>query len=317
MDGPGRRLHIARQARGLPIDAIANQLHLKPAIVAAIERDDYDALPGSVFITGYMRNYAKLLGLDPEVLLDAYRAANPTAEPVLQPRTLGTGKQQVGSGHLAVRLMSLVIIAVLAGLAWLWWQNQPRIAELSVDATAPEVDEAPLTPEPMMPSQVSRHNPSAAPTAPAEPRPAPFEAAPAAPSAATAEPAGVQAPAQSFAAASPAPAAQTTAVAATPPEPTMAADEGAATPDAAPTEDIVLEFTGPCWVDIRDQERKFKLFGEMRKGDRHVLEGKPPYSVILGNASAVEITVAGKPFNLDAIARGNVARFKLDPGQLP
>jgi cytoskeleton protein RodZ len=127
----------------------------------------------------------------------------------------------------------------------------------------------------------------------------------------------VQAPAQSFAAASPAPAAQTTAVAATPPEPTMAADEGAATPDAAPTEDIVLEFTGPCWVDIRDQERKFKLFGEMRKGDRHVLEGKPPYSVILGNASAVEITVAGKPFDLDAIARGNVARFKLDPGQLP
>jgi cytoskeleton protein RodZ len=321
MDGPGRRLHIARQARGLPIDAIANQLHLKPAIVAAIERDDYDALPGSVFITGYMRNYAKLLGLDPEVLLDAYRAANPTAEPVLQPRALGTGKQQVGSGHLAVRLMSLVIIAVLAGLAWLWWQNQPRIAELSVDATAPEVDEAPLTPEPVMPSQVSRHTPSAAPTAPAEPRPAPFEVAPAAaptaPSAETAQPQGVQAPTQSFAAASPTPAAQTTLATAPQAESSPPAEDGAATPDAAPTEDIVLEFTGPCWVDIRDQERKFKLFGEMRKGDRHVLEGKPPYSVILGNASAVEITVAGKPFDLDAIARGNVARFKLDPGQLP
>ncbi len=216
MDGPGRRLHVARQARGLPIDAIASQLHLKPAIVAAIERDDYDALPGSVFITGYMRNYAKLLGLDPEVLLDAYRAANPAAEPVLQPRTLGTGKEQVGSGHLAVRLMSLIIIAVLAGLAWLWWQNQPRIAEPSVDATEHEVDEAPLTAAREVPPEVARHTPSAAPTAPAEPRPAPFEAAPAAPSAETAEPPGVQAPAQSFAAASPAPAAQTTLAAGTP-----------------------------------------------------------------------------------------------------
>ena len=78
-----------------------------------------------------------------------------------------------------------------------------------------------------------------------------------------------------------------------------------------------MAFSGPCWVDIRDSTRKFKLFGEMGKGDRHVLEGTPPYSVILGNAAAVEITVAGEPLDIGTIARGNVARFTLDPKQLP
>jgi cytoskeleton protein RodZ len=81
--------------------------------------------------------------------------------------------------------------------------------------------------------------------------------------------------------------------------------------------DVVMEFSGPCWVDVRDKEGELKLFGEMRKGDRHVLSGTPPYSMIIGNAAAVEILVAGNPFDLDPIARGNVARFTLDPEQLP
>jgi cytoskeleton protein RodZ len=78
-----------------------------------------------------------------------------------------------------------------------------------------------------------------------------------------------------------------------------------------------MSFAGPCWVDIRDSERKFKLFGEMGKGDRRVLEGKPPYSVILGNAAVVEVTVAGAPYDLSGVSHGNVARFTLDPGKMP
>ena len=79
------------------------------------------------------------------------------------------------------------------------------------------------------------------------------------------------------------------------------------------TQQIVLSFTGPCWVDVRDSERKFKLFGEMPKGTRKVLGGKPPYKMVIGNAKMVDITVNGKPFDLTRFAKGNVARFTLNP----
>ena len=75
----------------------------------------------------------------------------------------------------------------------------------------------------------------------------------------------------------------------------------------------MLNFSGACWVDVRDNDRKFKLFGEMPKGTRKVLGGQPPYKVVIGNAKAVDISVDGKPFDLAPYAKGNVARFTLDP----
>ena len=89
------------------------------------------------------------------------------------------------------------------------------------------------------------------------------------------------------------------------------------TPAAATGGEVVMSFAGPCWVDVRGSDHKYKLFGEMKKGDRRVLGGSPPYSVILGNAAAVTITVDGKALDLSAKSKGNVARFTLDPSATP
>ena len=65
-----------------------------------------------------------------------------------------------------------------------------------------------------------------------------------------------------------------------------------------------------------DVAGEVQLFGEMADGDRHVLGGEPPYSLVIGNASAVTMTVGGTPFDVRAIAKGNVARFELDPADI-
>lgn len=86
--------------------------------------------------------------------------------------------------------------------------------------------------------------------------------------------------------------------------------------DVAQVEDrleVVIRFTGPTSVDIRDSTMNYALVGEMDKGDQYLLGGKPPYSLILGNAAAVEILVGGKPFDFQSVVRGNVARFILNP----
>jgi len=311
-DGPGRRLRATRQARGLEIDSVAAELHLKPSVVNALEHDRYDDLPGPVFVVGYMRNYARLLGMDPDPLLDAYRAANRLAEPP-RPRSALAAKEQVGSGHLAVRLVSLAIVAVLTGLAIVWWQNQSPSMETAADPAEPAVSEeleTAIPDEPAAKPVEPPQPPSVPQAAELEPAPetVPVAAAPQGPETPSEDVEGNNAPEEAVEAGAEEQASQEQ------PEP---AETEVAAADSPATNEVVLDFRGPCWVDIRDSERKFKLFGEMRKGDRHVLEGKPPYSLIIGNASAVEITVGDKRIDLNAIARGNVARFTLDPEQLP
>ena len=60
-----------RRRQGLSLGDISRQLKLSVRQVEALERDDYTAYKGPVFIHGFIRNYAKLLGLDPEPLIRA------------------------------------------------------------------------------------------------------------------------------------------------------------------------------------------------------------------------------------------------------
>jgi cytoskeleton protein RodZ len=89
--------------------------------------------------------------------------------------------------------------------------------------------------------------------------------------------------------------------------------EPAGAPVVDGSKQVVMTFSAPCWVDVRDSGRNFKLFGEMAPGTRKVLGGEPPYRVVIGNSRAVKITVNGRPFDISPYANGNVARFTLDP----
>jgi len=307
----------------MDIGRIAAELHLKSSVISALEQDRYDELPDPVFVAGYMRKYARLVGIDPEPLLDAYRSVKPRVEP-RRSAAMRTIPEQVGGGHAAVRLTSIVIVLVLGGLVALWWQNQspsgepaaestePRAAETDSDAVEPETAPIPVreAPEPVTPvtepvaMEVPQEPAVTAGGSSEEPTPISESVEPAPPAEATVG-AGPEA-------------SETEPVEDEPPqEQAAAADEQQDAAEAPAETEIIMEFSGPCWVDIRDSERSFKLVGEMGDGDRHRLEGKPPYSVIIGNAAAVRITVAGEPFDVSSVARGNVARFTLDPTKLP
>lgn len=346
-DSPGCQLRGARQARGLSVEQAAAQLRLSKDVIRALERDEYGTLRGNVFVIGYIRNYARLVMLDPEPLLDTYRATMPEEKPSLQPprrqarHTLRTSRPRRGRGGP----LFLGGLVVAGALALLWWYQQYGEVLTPLFETAPDyVAATPAT-------QVAAGNNSgkADTTAIEEeaeasamqtpPAPAP---APAPPATSTPAPEAPEAGSESIPVQADESPAAPTQVQATDPVseeiPAVVAPDTAGqpppnpvdttspvaqaepdTPPAAATgqREIVLTFSGPCWVDVRDSERSFKLFGEMREGDRQVLEGTPPYSLILGNAAAVSVTIDGAPFDLAAISSGNVARFTLDPAQLP
>jgi len=342
----------------MSVERIALELHLKPGTVAAVEEDAYERLPSAVFVSGYIRAYARLLDIDPQPLIERFHRLHPNAEPP-PPRVTSQQGRGISGGHLAARLLvSSLAIAAIATLGyWAWKADWPRMAAqmdqprapTSIDgslvdpiAVAPETNDLTTTPAVAGTPGATSASPEtrssdpgpvgmslgvgASPTAdtPDDAMPQPATAA----SIASTAESEAEAPAQSTIDAEPTAMSAPTEIApsdasldeeqdqTTKPEPGGAADDVAQTP-AEDGDQIVLTFSGPCWVDVRDADGEVELFGEMADGDRHVLSGPPPFSLILGNATAADVRVGDRIIDVAAIAKGNVARFDLDPDALP
>ena len=119
--GPGARLRQAREAANRGIGEISAALHLDPKKVEALEADSFDLLPPPAFVRGYLKGYARLLGLPPGPILEVYdrRGFEP---PPLVPDV--TEAPQVDTSDLAVRLVTWGIGVMLVVLVALWWHSQ-------------------------------------------------------------------------------------------------------------------------------------------------------------------------------------------------
>ncbi|MCK7578541.1 MAG: helix-turn-helix domain-containing protein [Chromatiales bacterium] len=330
-DTPGRRLRALRESRKLDVERVAAQLHLQRHVVEAIEGDQYERLPAPVFVVGYLKNYARLLGADPAPIVTAYRAMVPAREVGLSHAlsVSDDSSHPSGGGSRWVWVIAVLLIGVAAGMATLWLRGQSD-STLQSDALAlsPKGEESASTIA--APSDTSNATATASPAGPESTIAAPPESiplrgtqsqsptgtTPTEPAAPTAQP---QAPVETLVAASTLTGAQNTTEEA--PEDGEEASDAETqaesvteTPTPEPTStEVVLEFTGTSWVDVRGANGRVVLNGEMRSGDRRVLDGEPPYKFVIGNTAATQLTVGGRPFDLKRRAQGNVARFSLDP----
>ena len=71
------RLHLPhyRQKRGVSLEEISERTKISIRFLKAIEAEEYEALPGGIFATSYLRQYAAAIGFDEEELLTSYDAA--------------------------------------------------------------------------------------------------------------------------------------------------------------------------------------------------------------------------------------------------
>jgi len=83
LTGPGRRLRLIREERGIKTQEIAEKLNLRLRVIEAIERDDYEGHSDFVFIRGYLRNYAKLLNIAADEIVAAFNQLGLVEEPIL------------------------------------------------------------------------------------------------------------------------------------------------------------------------------------------------------------------------------------------
>ena len=70
--GPGQLLKSTRESAGISIRDVSAQLRLDERTVAALEADDFSHLPAPTFVRGYLRGYARLLGVPVGPVMEAY-----------------------------------------------------------------------------------------------------------------------------------------------------------------------------------------------------------------------------------------------------
>lgn len=304
----GGKLRAAREAAGLSVDVVAQQLKLAPRQVKAIENDDWQHLPGRTFARGFARNYARFVHVDPDTVL----ALLPTADaaPALERPTLAASPRPMGeipvervtkpsSARWLFVLLLLVIVGAIA------YYESSRL-QFHLPALMGEHAEKAATPDAPAVAIVSSSAPTAHGTA-ALPNPV----AGAGPAVSDASNAAGDAPHAAGDAVSPATNPATVSAAPAPPD-AAAPAASAPTPSAVPGEpSLVLTFKGTSWAEVKDAKGRVVLQMTGGPGMTQTVSAMPPLELALGNAPQVDVTYRGQSLDLSSYTRGNVARVSL------
>lgn len=282
---PGILLSNERVKRGLSLQEVADQLKLSRKQLEAIENDEYDKLPGPAFARGFVRNYAKLLGLDAALLnaaLDAYvpmPMVNPRpapveapsreparpVEPAPEPRPRQPLNPLLIKGAIAV-----VVLVLLLMVSYRMVTQGGSVSPASLPATPlPASQAAVSTPLVEAPAPQAAVTPAPV-SAPAPATPAPIPEA---------KPAELPTPATQAA----------------------VSDSGAG--------EVVLRAKEAAWVSLIDAKGKKLVYGQVT-GEKRV-SGTPPYKLIIGNAQQVELQYKGQGVPLADKTKGSTARVEL------
>lgn len=75
---------------------------------------------------------------------------------------------------------------------------------------------------------------------------------------------------------------------------------------------LKLHFNGPSWAEVKDAEGKVLHSQHSQTGSEYVIEGTPPFYVVIGDANKAAVEVRGEAYDLAPHTRQNVARFTIN-----
>ena len=303
-DSPGQLLRAAREARGLTQPEVASRLNLRVSLVRDIEEDRFDQRTASTFTRGYLKTYAKLVGASEERVVAAYEQLGLTEVKYAEMHSF-SGRNRLEANENRMRIGGwLLCFALVAGvLYWIMGRPAEKPAVVKMDEQtlfdsantsdsptdendgqtvllAQPIDSAVIQPAPVASAATDVAVSAAVAT------PVTTESTPAAPSAAVAP---VAAPASATAA-------TVTAVA-----DVAVADKSA----------LVISYSGPCWLEIKDATGKKVVSATRQAGQRDVLTGKAPFRLNIGAPKYVAISFMGEAVDMSRFPVGRPARFEL------
>jgi cytoskeleton protein RodZ len=299
----GAALAAARNAKNLSVQAVSDTLRLSLKQINALESDDFSALPQPMATRGFIRNYARLLELDAEPLLDSYRQRVPDNTPTsLNVQTSVPHVQLVKKNKPWFKFAAIVLSLVLL----VWYLQVEQSASVATNVTgnnevvsAVALPELPAAPAPSAESasppaaEVGTTSSAATNLSDMSPSPAPSELATAKPKPSTASVAandGLQLR----------------------PSSDMRVTAEVKANAAGNPAWLIVSVTDKAWVQVKDKSGAVLFEKMLTANSSDKIEAQPPLFVWLGNAKATSLDYMGKPVDVASKTFNNTARLTLE-----
>jgi cytoskeleton protein RodZ len=286
----GAELRRRREALSLEQADVAGQLHLPGMVVNDIETGQVEKL-SSIYRRGYIRNYARLLGLDPDELL---AEAGEDLPPELQEVLPVSRPEWRLERYLKISTYAIVTVAIVVPLVYAFLAGGSRMLErdpgaaeqAAVSTSATDTDSA--TPNP------PRADASDAADAPEGARHVSASTLPLNPVRPARETVERPVPA--------------------PVNDTGASGEVAGRETGPPVSALSLTLVEDSWIEIHDAQGTRLEYDLLRGGQTRSYEGQAPFRLLVGRSNAVELTVNGLQVTWDGHDSGDVAEISIDAG---
>jgi len=319
--GPGRLLQIAREEKNLRPEDVAYEIRLTPSQVLALDEDDYSKMPEETYVRGYLRNYARLVGVPENEILMAFARITRSADTVPTQISIPAegDKNKKSSTVWMIAVISIVAVVVLSAVWVLEPYEELPLADSSSDA--PIVSEKSGLEEVPVGTSTLNLDKSAAdsgiavssinesPASPAnelevvseetiEPEPAQENANK--PELVTETVTDISAPAISSASTP-----EISESIAQTVEATSASTDQKETGGGV----LLINYSKDSWTDVRDANGKKLLYRTVKAGEKIALAGKLPISLFFGFAQGVDVKFNGNIIDVAGHTRGVFARF--------
>lgn len=305
----GSVLKAAREEKNISIGHVSEALKLSLEKIESIEASDLEALPAAAFTCGYLRLFAKLVELDEEDVVHLYNQSIGVESINATPGTTSDLPTQASSGDLAMRIVtySLGLVAVVLFVIWLQGaQEKPLDAsnnsdeevsvleesivhdEIKADIstpvvqTHPEIEIVPVVKEEAAKEEVAK-----------EEEPATVDEVSSVEEVSNLVNELVDVVTEEI---------KRDEIIALANEANPVASSG--------TDVVVLTANDDCWVEVSDANQQLLYFSLLKKGEVAQLKGQEPFSMFLGKAKAVVITLNDIEYDISRHVRSNqIARF--------
>jgi cytoskeleton protein RodZ len=250
---------------------VAERLKLLPRQIESLEHERFDRLPGPAIARGMVRNYARLLELDPEPLLE--RMAPRGEEAPERGQSAGRHGEQLPSSSPTRRStllyvgFSVAVLALIGAFAYVWQRQEKAAPEFVAPDRTAAATEAPRALPQAPPTTVQKPLEKAAESEKSQAAKAPDE-----------------------------------------PKPPEAAAQPALPPGV---HRLVLRMEEEAWLEVRDGTGRSLVSSLNPAGTERAVRGRPPFELVIGNAAHVKLTYDGHPVDLKPHIRGDVARLTL------
>ena len=320
VNGPGPVLKAARLEKGFSVEYIASQIHLKSGLITALEEDKYDPSISMTFIKGYLKLYARQVGVSEAQVLDGLDNLNMHKK---EPAKLQSFSRRVAHQANDDKLMMVtyLILAVVVALVVVWWFQQSDNDKVDTLET-PTVQTSPLDSDNVNNTQAQNQdlfsdtigenlaNETANGSASSTLQPSLENSSEVNTQESVNDSAAkVESIAQNKALADKVQNIESTITEQTEVQTTETTN--IENIDQEGLVEIVFQFADDCWVSVVDATGETIAVGVKMSGRVMNVSGKPPFEVILGAPSEVSIRYAGEDIDMSFLTPNSTAKFTL------